>query len=106
MRPINRREPPRMEHQQHQERERLRSQFMRLSEMIDPIGFREYTLQESGYQTRPHESGDRWGYLYAFMTVYAPESDPQAVIALFEQMGANDDHQAVKMILRNDELVP
>ncbi len=93
-------------HRQPQSEEQIRNTIMRLSELLDLVGLTTHIVEESKYGKRPHPKGDKWGYLKDFMLIYAPKSNVQDVIALFESVGATDDHSAARWLLRNDKLVP
>ncbi len=89
-----------------QETEKARSMIMQLSILLDPVGLTTHIIEESKYGRRKHPRKDPWGYTRDFMAVYAPESDPEAVIKLFMGMGAHEDHQAARWLLKHDSLVP
>jgi hypothetical protein len=86
--------------------EEVRSTIMRLSVLLDPVGLTTHIVEESKYGKRKHPRRDRWGYTRDFMSVYAPHSDPDEVIQLFVAIGAHDDHQAARWLLKHDKLVP
>ena len=81
-----------------------RSTIMQLSQMCDLIGLRTYIIKRTprGKSTAP----DRWTYTRDFLAGYAPSADPNEVIRLLESAGPQSDVEAVRWLLKLDELVP
>ena len=78
---------------------------MQLSQLCDLIGFREQVIHKTKYGKKPHPS-DPWGYTKDFLAYYAESTSPQEVIALFESAGCKNEVEAVRWLLKHDELVP
>jgi hypothetical protein len=77
---------------------------MQLSGLVDLIGLRTYIIKKTpkGKSKEP----DPWAHTRAAIATYAPKADPAEVIGLFEQAGCNSDVEAVRWLLKHDELVP
>jgi len=84
---------------------RVRAVIEQLSQLCDLIGLREQLIERSKLGKKPHAS-DPWGYTRDILAYYAESTDPQQVIDLFESVGAKNDIEAVRFILRHDEIVP
>ena len=84
--------------------EAVRSTIMQLSELTDLIGLRTYIIKKTprGKSSEP----DPWAHTRAALATYAPKTNPEEVIALFEQAGAHNDIEAVRWLLKHDDLVP
>ena len=84
--------------------EKVRDTIMRLSEMVDLIGLRTHVIEgtKKGRQLGPSP----WHYTREYMQGYADPQNTEAVISMFEGAGAMDDIQAVRWLLRHDDLVP
>lgn len=77
---------------------------MQLEKQLDLIGIRTHILEESKIGKIKSPGGD-WGYLREYMSTYARESDPDAVIALCEAENLKSDFDLARYILRHDRLV-
>lgn len=75
-----------------------------LSDILDPLSLQEYIFQKSKHGRRRHPSGS-WGYTRGFMGTYAPSTDPQRVIEIFERAGVADDLAAGRFLLTWDRLI-
>ena len=82
-----------------------KSTVMQLSELLDLLGLRVQLGHKSNYGKKPHAT-DPWGYTREYLTYYAPESDPEQVIRLFEGAGLHNDLEAGRWLLRHDDLIP
>ena len=76
-----------------------------LSQLCDLIGLREQIIHKSKLGKKPHPT-DPWGYTREILAYYAEATDPQQVIGLFESVGCHNDIDALRFILRHDEIVP
>lgn len=85
--------------------DKVRNTVMQLSQLCDLVGLREQVIHKSKYGKKPHP-GDPWGYTREFLAYYAEGTDQQEVIGLFESVGCHNDIEAVRWILKHDELVP
>ena len=87
-----------------QEQERVRATIMQLSDLTDLIGIRTYVIKRTprGKSSNP----DPWGYTREALAMYAPETDADEVIKLFEGAGCKNELEAVRWLLQYDELVP
>lgn len=82
----------------------VRSTIMQLSQMLDLIGLRAYIIKRT-----PHGKSaapDPWTHIHDYLAVYAPNANPDEVIRLFEGAGAHSDTEAVRWLLKHDDLVP
>ncbi len=84
--------------------EKVRSAIMQLSELTDLIGLRTYIVDKTKYGKKP--GPEPWTHTRASMAMYAPTSDPEEVIHLFESVGCKNEIEAVRWLLKHDELVP
>lgn len=86
--------------------EEVQAVIQQLSTMLDLIGLREQIIDKTKTGKRPHPS-DPWGYTREIVAYYTDgKTDPQEVIRLFEGVGCHSDIEAVRFILRHDEIVP
>jgi hypothetical protein len=83
---------------------KVKSTIMRLSQLCDLIALREQILSKTKYGKRP--GSEPWTHSKAFLGYYAEALDPEEVIQLFESVGAHSDIEAVRFLLKHDELVP
>jgi hypothetical protein len=88
------------------EEKRIRAVIEQLSTKLDLIGLREQIIDKSNMGKKPHPS-DPWGYTRETLAYYTGgKTDPQEVISLFESVGCHNDIDAVRFILRHDDIVP
>jgi hypothetical protein len=95
-----------MTNQQNQdlELEKVRNTVQQLSEIIDPIGLREYIIQRTprGKSSNP----DPWGFTREAVAKYSDAADADRVIQLFEGVGCSNELEAVRWMLKNDKHIP
>ncbi len=84
--------------------ERVRGTIMQLSELTDLIGLRTYVVEKTKYGRKAGPQA--WTHTRACLAIYAPSTDPEEVIRLFHGVGCKDEIEAVRWLLRHDELVP
>ncbi len=82
----------------------VRSIIMRLSQMLDLVGLTTYVGDKTKYGRKAGR--EAWQYTREYMAVYAKESDPDEVIRIFESVGAHNDIEAGRWLLKYDDLVP
>jgi hypothetical protein len=83
----------------------VKDTIMQLSKLLDLLGLRVQLGHKSRYGRKPHPT-DPWGYTREYLAYYATESDPAAVIGLFEGAGVRGDLEAGRWLLQHDELIP
>lgn len=83
---------------------KVKGTIMQLSDLADLIGLRTYIVNKTKYGKRPGPGP--WTHTRAALATYAPNSDPDTVIELFEGAGCKDEIEAVRWLLKHDELVP
>lgn len=83
---------------------KVQATIMQLSTLCDLIGLRTYIVNKTKYGKKPGK--DAWTHTRAGLAIYAPSSDPEEVIRLFEGVGAHNEIEAVRWLLKHDELVP
>lgn len=88
----------------HNGKEKVRDTIMQLSELTDLIGLRTYIVDKTKYGKKP--GPQPWTHTRAALAMYAPGSDPDKVIQLFESVGCENEIEAVRWLLKHDELVP
>jgi hypothetical protein len=81
-----------------------RSTIMQLSELTDLIGLRTYIVKKTRYGRKPGR--ESWAYTREAISMYAPNTDADEVIRLFKGVGCQDEIEAVRWLLKHDELVP
>jgi hypothetical protein len=87
-----------------QDQEEVRSTIMQLSTLTDLIGLRTYIIKQTDYgKVRGPEP---WEHTRAAMTKYAPSIDVDEVIRLFRSVGCDNEIEAVRWLLKHDDLVP
>lgn len=79
---------------------------MRLSKLLDAVGLYTHIIEESKYGKRKHPDGDPWGYTRDGVRLYAPDTDPDEVVRIFEEVGAHDDHAAARWLLKHESMIP
>ena len=77
---------------------------MQLSEFTDLIGLRTYVVNKTKYGRKP--GLQPWTHTREALATYAPNSDPDDVIKLFERAGCKNEIEAVRWLLKYDDLVP
>jgi hypothetical protein len=87
-----------------QEKEKVRDAIMRLSEITDLIGLRQHIIEGTNKGRRL--KADVWHNTRDYMMLYADPANAEAAIALLESAGCNNEIEAVRWLLRHDELVP
>lgn len=83
---------------------KARSTIMQLSELTDLIGLRTYIVNKTKYGRKPGR--EAWSHTRAAMALYAPGKDVEQVIQLFESVGCKNEIEAVRWLLKYDDLVP
>ena len=80
------------------------STIMQLSELADLIGLRTHIIEgtKKGRKLGP----DPWHNTKDYMKRYADPANTDKLIGLFEGAGLRDEIQAVRWLLKHDELVP
>lgn len=86
------------------DQETVKAMIMQLSELTDLIGLRTYIVDKTNYGKRPGK--DAWTYTRAAMSAYASAANTERVIALFAAAGCHNEIEAVRWLLRHDQLVP
>jgi hypothetical protein len=89
---------------QEKEKEKVRDTIMQLSEITDLIGLRQHIID--GTSKGRKVKADVWHNTRDYMKRYADPANTDAAIALFESVGCKDEIQAVRWLLKHDELVP
>jgi len=84
--------------------EEVRSTIMQLSQLLDLVGLEAYIEKRTDWGRRP--GVEPWQYTRAALAEYAPGTDPEQVIQLFQGVGVGSDVEALRWILKHDELVP
>lgn len=84
--------------------EQVRSTIMQLSEMADLIGLRTHVIEKTGKGRKLGR--EPWQYTIEYMQSYADPENTGQVIALLEGAGCNNDIEAVRWLLKHDDLVP
>ncbi len=87
-----------------EKQEQVRSTIMQLSELCDLIGLRTYIVNKTKYGKKPGK--EPWTHTRVALATYAPSTEAQQVIQLFESVGCKNEIEAVRWLLRHDELVP
>ena len=108
-RKVKRRSPPKDEggkgnKQEPEGMSEAKDTIMRLSEMCDLIGLRTHIIEGTN-KGRKLADGP-WQNTRDYMQSYADPADTSAVIEHFEQAGCKNEVEAVRWLLRHDELVP
>ncbi len=77
---------------------------MQLSSMADLIGLRTYIIKRTpkGKSSQPNP----WAHTRAYMASYADPANAEPLIAVLEGAGCHSDVEAVRWLLKHDELVP
>jgi hypothetical protein len=86
------------------ETEKTKRTIMQLSELCDLIGLRTYIVNKTRYGKKPGK--EPWSHTRAALAAYAPNTDPHEMIKLFESVGCKNEIEAVRWLLKHDELVP
>jgi hypothetical protein len=89
---------------QSQEEEKVRSAIMQLSDITDLIGLRQHIIE--GTHKGRKLKADPWHNTRDYMKHYADPVNTDAAIALFEGAGCKNEIEAIRWLLRHDELVP
>jgi hypothetical protein len=92
------------QNEQENEQERVRATIMRLSLLCDLVGLEAQIEHKTKYGKRP--GPEPWTYTREYLAYYAEQTDPEEVIGLFESVGCHNDIEAVRWLLKHDELVP
>ena len=87
-----------------QDKRRVRDTIMQLSEITDLIGLRQHIIE--GTNKGRKLKSDPWHNIRDYMRHYADPANTDATIALFQDAGCNDELEALRWLLRHDELVP
>lgn len=87
-----------------EEKSEVRDTIMRLSEICDLIGLRTHIIE--GTSKGRKLAADPWHNTREYMQVYADPDNTQVVIEAFEGEGCKNEIEAVRWLLRHDELVP
>ena len=82
----------------------VRGTIMRLSDVCDLIGLRTHIIE--GTSKGRKLAADPWHNTRDYMQGYADPANTAAVIELFEGVGCKNEIEAVRWLLRHDELVP
>jgi hypothetical protein len=82
----------------------VKDMIMRLSEMCDLIGLRTAIIE--GTSKGRKLAADPWHNTRVYMKGYADPGNTTAVIEAFEGAGCKNEIEAVRWLLRHDELVP
>ncbi len=82
----------------------VRSTIMQLSELADLIGLRTQIIE--GTQRGRVLCADSWHNTRVYMEGYADPANTEAVIDLFQEAGCKDEIEAVRWLLKHDDLVP
>ncbi len=80
--------------------------IMQLSMLTDLIGLRTGIIEGTEKGRKLAEDGDPWHNTRLYMRDYADPANTESVIALFEGAGCHNEIEAVRWLLRHDELVP
>jgi hypothetical protein len=77
---------------------------MQLSDMADLIGLRTYIIKRTpkGKSSEP----DPWAHTRSYMQAYANPANTEPLIEMLKGAGCMDELQAVRWLLRHDEMVP
>lgn len=87
-----------------EQEEKVRSTIMQLSEIADLIGLRQHIIEGTNKGRKLRE--DAWHNTRDYMKHYADPTNTDAAIAYFEGAGCKNEIDAVRWLLRHDELVP
>lgn len=87
-----------------QEKEKVRDTIMQLSEIADLIGLRQHIIE--GTNKGRKLGADPWRNTRDYMKHYADQANTNAAIALFEGADCKNEIEAIRWLLRHDELVP
>jgi hypothetical protein len=79
--------------------------IVQLSELCDLVGLRTHIIDGTNRGRKLHPEGP-WHNTQDYMQGYADPANTEAVIALFEGAGCNDELSAVRWLLTHDKLVP
>jgi hypothetical protein len=82
----------------------VRSTIMQLSELTDLIGLRTYVVNKTKYGRKPGRQA--WSHTRAAMALFAPGKNVEDVIQLFEGVGCKNEIEAVRWLLKNDDMIP
>ncbi len=85
-------------------KQKVRDTIMQLSELTDLIGLRTYIVDKTKYGKKPGK--EPWTHTRAALAMYAPSTNPDEVVKLFESVGCDNEIEAVRWLLKHDELVP
>ena len=93
------------EKEKEKEREKkVRDTIMRLSEITDLIGLRQHIIE--GTNKGRNLKADVWHNTRDYMKRYADPANAEAAVVLFESAGCKNEIEAVRWLLKHDELVP
>ena len=84
--------------------DRVIDTIMQLSNMTDLVGIRTYIIKRTPRGRSKHP--DPWGYTREALATYAQDVDAGEFIRLFEVAGCKNELEAVRWLLKYDELIP
>jgi hypothetical protein len=82
----------------------VKGTIMRLSEMADLIGLRTYIIKRT--PRGKSREADPWAHTRAYMSSYASPANTESLIEVLKSAGCKSDVEAVRWLLKHDELVP
>ncbi len=78
--------------------------LMQLSEIVDLIGLRQHIIEGTNRGRKLKE--DPWHNTRDYMKRYADPSNTEQAIGLLQDAGCKNEIEAVRWLLKHDELVP
>lgn len=96
--------PPHNPKHPREDMQKVRSTIMQLSSVADLIGLRTYIIKRT--PRGKSREADPWAHTRAYMQTYADPTNTVPLIELLEGAGCHSDVEAVRWLLRHDELVP
>ena len=83
---------------------KVRDTLMQLSEIVDLIGLRQHIIERTNKGRKLKD--DPWHSTRDYMKRYADSENTEAVITYFVGAGCKNEIEAVRWLLRHDEMVP